>query len=120
MGTPDWNDLKVLLSLASGGSIAGAARDLGVDAATIGRRLTALGETLETPLILREGQRFSWTPAGRTMLAAAEAMRTDVERACGAVRAARIGPTVTVVVSCPSGLSASLTAAIVTIGQKYA
>jgi DNA-binding transcriptional LysR family regulator len=39
---PDWNDFKVVLALAAGRSLAGAARVLGVDGSTISRRLAAL------------------------------------------------------------------------------
>lgn len=38
----NWNDLKVFLTVAAAGSLAGAARRLGLSQATVWRRITAL------------------------------------------------------------------------------
>lgn len=38
----NWNDLRILLAVARGRSLAGAARLLGVDDTTVSRRLAAL------------------------------------------------------------------------------
>jgi DNA-binding transcriptional LysR family regulator len=35
----DWNDIPLILALARGGSVAAAARELGIDASTASRRL---------------------------------------------------------------------------------
>lgn len=119
MGEPDWSDLKVLLSLSSGGSVAGAARELGVDASTVSRRLAALEESLGVTLILRGGQRFQWTPEGRTMLAAAETIRAEVARASGLVQAAQADLSLGVVVSCPSGISSAILGCMVGVRARY-
>jgi DNA-binding transcriptional LysR family regulator len=108
MKEPDWNDFKVLLALASGGSVAAAARDLGVDGSTISRRLAALEDSVGARLLVRGGQQFAWTQEGRTMLLAAETIRAEVTRASGAVRAAKADASLAVTVSCPSGLGATL------------
>ena len=43
-GVVDWNDLKYLHALKRAGTLAGAARELGVDHSTVSRRLSALEE----------------------------------------------------------------------------
>jgi DNA-binding transcriptional LysR family regulator len=71
-----WDDLRFLLAAARGGSFAAAARRLGVDQATVGRRLRALQEAAGAPLWERSPGRgpLSLTAAGREALRAAEAM----------------------------------------------
>src|SRR5688572_14921481 len=49
----DWNDLRYFLAAARAKTLAGAARSLGVEHSTIGRRLTALEEALGAPLVTR-------------------------------------------------------------------
>lgn len=88
---PDWGDFKVLLALASAGSVAGAARELAVDHSTISRRLAALEEAVGAKLIIRGGREFTWTAEGRTLLTAAEAMDAAASQATLAVRTAKSG-----------------------------
>jgi DNA-binding transcriptional LysR family regulator len=106
---PDWNDFKILLALGQGGSVAGAARVLGVDGSTVSRRLAALETAMGACLIVRGGQKFAWTAEGRAVLSAAEAMDAAVVEATRAVRTTKIDPATPVIVSCPPGLSAMLT-----------
>lgn len=86
---PEWSDFKVLLALASAGSVAGAARELQVDHSTVSRRLAALEEALGTKLAIRSGRDFNWTTDGRTMLAAAQAMQCAATQATRSVRSAK-------------------------------
>jgi DNA-binding transcriptional LysR family regulator len=118
MSEPDWNDFKVILALASGGSIAGAGRALGVDGSTVSRRLAALEETLGARLIVRGGQRFEWTAEGRAVLAAGETMQAAATEAARAVRSAKGDAAATVTVSCPPGVTAALTQLIPTMRDK--
>ncbi len=99
MSAPEWSDFRVLLALGRGGSVAGAARILGVNASTVSRRLAALEAALGAVLIVRGGREFSFTPEGRAALAAAEAMDAAVTEAEGTVRASRAEMTGTVRVS---------------------
>ncbi len=89
MAEPDWDDLKVLLALARGGSVAGAARELGVDHSTVSRRLAAIEEGFGATLLIRGGREFAWTAEGKTVLAAAEAAQTAIVAASRQVRCAR-------------------------------
>lgn len=95
---PDWNDLKVVLALARGGSVAGAARELKVDHSTVSRRLAALEEALGAQLLVRGGREFAWTSEGKVVLATAEATEGLVAAAARQLRLARqeVGGTVRV------------------------
>jgi len=68
----DWDDLRYLLAVHHTGSIAGAARELGVTKATASRRLAALEESLGTPLVERTPRGLQINAAGREALDAAE------------------------------------------------
>jgi DNA-binding transcriptional LysR family regulator len=119
MAEPDWDDFKVLLALSSGGSVAAAARELRMDGSTVSRRLAALEESLDARLIVRGGQQFTWTPEGRTMLAAAEAIRQEVSKASSAVREAKADGNAAVTVSCPTGLSFAIARLLLELRQKH-
>src|SRR5262249_10551507 len=60
----DWNDLRYFLSAARARTLAGAARELGVDHATIGRRLAALERAIGAPLFVRSATGLVPTPLG--------------------------------------------------------
>ena len=72
--TLDWNDLRHLLAVHQAGSFARAARRLGVDPATVGRRMRALREAVGAPLLEGPPRRLSLTAAGRMALEAARLM----------------------------------------------
>ena len=65
----DWSDLRFFLEVARTGTLAGAARKLGVDNTTVGRRVSALERELGAKL-------FARTPDGLALTAAGETMRT--------------------------------------------
>jgi len=60
----NWDDLRIFLAAANAGSLAGAARDLGVKHTTVGRRLDALEESLGVRLFLRDRTGLTLTDAG--------------------------------------------------------
>lgn len=116
---PDWSDLKILLALSRGGSVAGAARALGVDSSTVSRRLGALEEAFGARLIVRGGREFNWTAEGRAALAAAEAMERAVDGATRAVRSARQAAEGTVRVSCPPAFAPALVHVFEALQQRH-
>jgi DNA-binding transcriptional LysR family regulator len=87
----DWADFKLILALSRGGSVAGAARLLGVDSSTVSRRLAAMEQALGACLVVRGGREFSFTAEGKAALAAAESMDAIVASAAGSIRAAKTG-----------------------------
>ena len=103
MTDPEWSDFKIILALARGGSVAGAARVMAVDHSTVSRRLAALEDSMGARLIVRGGREFAWTAEGRTLLAAAEAMESAVASASRTVRAAKLEIEGAVRVSCSPG-----------------
>jgi DNA-binding transcriptional LysR family regulator len=115
----DWNDLKVLLALSRGGSVAAAARAMGVDQSTVSRRLAALEEAVGCPLLLRGGREFTWTAEGRTMIAAAEAAESAVQTATRQLRTARLDATGLVRVTTTPGVAAMLLRYIQPYLQKH-
>lgn len=96
----EWSDFKILLALARGGSVAGAARELGVDSSTVSRRLAALEESLGVRLVVR-GRELAWTNEGRAALAGAEAMQLVVDGVNRACREAKQEVTGAIRVSMP-------------------
>ena len=89
----DWDDLKVFLNAARGGSLGGAAKRLRVDQSTISRRIAHLESTLGIALFERLPSGLRVNEAGDRLLCHAEriesaviAMREDVQ--CGGSRMA--------------------------------
>ncbi|MDR3507509.1 MAG: LysR family transcriptional regulator [Caulobacteraceae bacterium] len=85
----DWDDLKVFVAAARAGSQTGAARRLGIDAATVGRRIARLESALRSTLFIRSAQGLELTASGArlfqigldaeaAMTAAAQIGETDV------------------------------------------
>ena len=80
MRSLDWNDLRYLLAVARGGTLAGAAKALGVDDSTVSRRLARLESLLEARLFERAGDgRLRPTTAGAEAVERAERMELEVE-----------------------------------------
>ena len=72
MHNMDWDDIRYFLAIYRSGSSNGAARCLGVQHTTVGRRLTALEEALETNLFIRTPEGLSPTAAALEILPLAE------------------------------------------------
>ena len=64
----DWDDLKVALAVARLGSLTRAAREIGVDPSTAGRRLSALEADLGAVLFVRSKAGLAPTEAGEVAL----------------------------------------------------
>ncbi|HYG26013.1 MAG TPA: LysR family transcriptional regulator [Caulobacteraceae bacterium] len=64
----DWDDLKVFLAAARSGSLTSAAQQLGIDAATVGRRTARLESALRATLFVRSAKGLVLTAAGARLL----------------------------------------------------
>ena len=73
----NWDDLRYFMALADTGSLAGAARRLHVEHATIARRIAGLEHSLGIALVDRRGRRYSLTPGGERVAAHARAMEAE-------------------------------------------
>jgi molybdate transport repressor ModE-like protein len=73
---PDWEDIRIFISLARHGSLSAAARALSVNHATVSRRISSLERTLGSRLVERRPDGYVLTQAGTHVLAAANDMET--------------------------------------------
>jgi DNA-binding transcriptional LysR family regulator len=88
MQQANWNDLRYLLAVARGETLAGAARLVGVDDTTVARRLAALQQRLGVPLYQRSAEgTLALTRAGERAVLRAE----RIEREIGALGAELTG-----------------------------
>ncbi len=74
----NWNDLKYLLTLSRLGQVSGVAREHGVDATTVSRRIKALEEVLGCQLFLRVDNRYLPTEALQRVLQNAERVEREI------------------------------------------
>ena len=81
----DWDDLRIFLAVARARRIAVAARSLGIDPTTIGRRLARLSERLNAALFETVGGERRLTPRGEALFAHAEAIESSALAALGEV-----------------------------------
>lgn len=81
----DWDHLRIFLAVARAGQMLAAARQLGLDHATVGRRLGALEAGLGTKLLERRTTGSELTPAGERLLAHAERIETEMLQAQAAL-----------------------------------
>ncbi|KML62598.1 LysR family transcriptional regulator [Burkholderia cepacia] len=70
----NWDDARVFLAIHRERTLRRAAQTLGVDQATVGRRLATLEHMLGATLFLRSSKGYLPTPVGELALRAAEAM----------------------------------------------
>ncbi|MCC0008390.1 MAG: LysR family transcriptional regulator [Hyphomicrobiaceae bacterium] len=76
----NWDDLRVLAVLQREGSLAGAARSLGVNHATVSRRVSALEESLGHKLVRRLARSTPLTDKGREIAEIALEMEQRAHR----------------------------------------
>lgn len=75
----DWSDLRFALAIGRQGSPGGAARELGVNATTVQRRLEALEDRLGARLFDRSRRGYQPTEAGTVVLEQARRMADQAE-----------------------------------------
>jgi DNA-binding transcriptional LysR family regulator len=97
----DWDDLRYFLRAVQAQTLAGAARAMGVEHTTIGRRLSALEHALGAPLVLRAPDGLRLTALGARLAPLVE----QVERAVAEVRAVAADQRSRVRLAIPSGIS---------------
>ncbi|MDJ0946546.1 MAG: LysR family transcriptional regulator [Kiloniellales bacterium] len=73
------NDLGTVLAVARGGSLSAAARALGVNHSTVSRRLAALEAATGQTLFRRLSRGYAPTPAGETLIEAAERLEAELQ-----------------------------------------
>src|SRR6201991_1054070 len=73
---PDWEDIRIFISLARHGSLSGAARALSVNHATVSRRISSLERTLGKKLVEGRPNGYALTQVGTRALIAASDRET--------------------------------------------
>jgi len=74
----DWNDLKLFLFVARHKGLSGAAREAGLSAATLGRRMQALEQATGIEIFHRHARGYDLTERGEALLARVAALDADV------------------------------------------
>ena len=72
-----WDDYRIVLEIARGQGLAGAAQSLDVTLSTVYRRLERIEETMDARLFDRRKGNYEPTDAGRAIVDAAERMETE-------------------------------------------
>lgn len=106
----NWDDVRFFLSVARAGQFLAAARVIGVNHATLSRRISALELSLGTQLFLRSTTGCELTEEGARFLSSAERMETEmltVQANLGRVDTAVAG---TVRIGAPDGFGVSFLA----------
>ena len=106
----NWDDVRLFLAVARTGQILAASKRLGVNHATLSRRISALEASIATRLLIRRTNGCGLTAEGETFLAAAERMETEMlaaQSAVGRIDAAISG---TVRIGAPDGFGVSFLA----------
>ena len=83
----NWDDVRIFLAVARNGQILGAAKALGLNHATVARRLSALEQAIGSRLFMRRTNGTELTAQGEQFLVHAEAMESAGLAAAEAVDA---------------------------------
>ena len=73
----NWDDYRYFLAVARSGRLSAAGQQLGVDHATVGRRIKSLENNLGTLLFDRSPQGYSLTDTGIRLVSVAETMESE-------------------------------------------
>ena len=101
--TIDWDDFRFVLAIVRGGSVSAAAQQLGVDHATVIRRVDRLERHLSAKLFDRRKTGYLLTEAGQRVADSAEAMESTIVANQEAVGGSRAHLTGTVRIGAPDG-----------------
>jgi DNA-binding transcriptional LysR family regulator len=103
----DWENLRHFAALAAGGTLTAAARQLGVEHATIARRVAALEAELGLRLVDRRGRRLTLTAEGERIAAIAERIDREARAVARVADGARSDLAGEVTISAPPALAAA-------------
>jgi DNA-binding transcriptional LysR family regulator len=111
----DWNDLRYALATVRAGTLAGAARTLGVKHSTVGRRLTALERALGAAVMIRGEHGLQLTPLGEKLIPHLEA----IERSVVDLQSQAVSEIVRVRVAVATGLVKPFTSHLVRFRREH-
>jgi DNA-binding transcriptional LysR family regulator len=111
----DWDDLRHFLAAARAQTLAGAARSLGVEHTTVGRRLSALERSIGAPLVLRGPDGLKLTRLGARIGPRVE----ELERIVEAIRELAHSEATRVRLAVPSGFMRFFTAELTQLRREH-
>ncbi|KQS65081.1 LysR family transcriptional regulator [Rhizobium sp. Leaf371] len=106
----NWDDVRMFLAVARTGQILAASKRVGVNHATLSRRVTALEEALKTRLLVRRTNGCELTAEGEVFFHAAERMETEMLAAQAHVGRVDTAVAGTVRIGAPDGFGVSFLA----------
>ncbi|XHB99879.1 LysR family transcriptional regulator [Nitratireductor sp. ac15] len=106
----NWDDVRVFLAVARAGQILGAAKRLGLNHATVSRRVAALEDSIGAKLFHRLTTGTELTTAGEQLLATAERMEADMIAARAEIAGESEDVTGTVRIGAPDGFGVAFLA----------
>lgn len=104
----NWDDLRYFSAWVSAGSLSAAARMLGVEHATVARRIASLEEYLGIPLVDRRGRRWTLTAEGGRIAAISGKMEGEARAIRRSADAARSEVSGAVTISAPPALAVEM------------
>ncbi|QND50979.1 LysR family transcriptional regulator [Phyllobacterium sp. 628] len=116
----NWDDVRIFLAVARAGQILGAAKRLGVNHATVARRLTALEDDINTKLLTRRTNGCELTHAGEEFLLSAERMEAEMLSIRSSLGDADVSISGSVRIGAPDGFGVSFLAPrLATLTARY-
>ncbi len=106
----NWDDVRMFLAVARTGQILSASKRLGVNHATLSRRVSSIEEALKTRLFIRRTNGCELTAEGETFLAFAERMETEMLNAQASIGKIDTAIAGTVRIGAPDGFGVSFLA----------
>lgn len=106
----DWDDLRHFVAFVQAGSLAGAARQLQVEHATVARRIGTLEAALQLKLVDRRTRRYALTADGERIAQLGREMEAGAQAVLRAAAAGQQAVAGTVSLSAPPATAATLLA----------
>ena len=106
----DWDNTRIFLAIARTGQILGAAKHLGLNHATVARRLTAFESALQAKLFVRRPNGCDLTEEGERLLVYAERVESEMLTACADIGHTDLAIEGTVRVGAPDGFGVAFLA----------
>ncbi|MFK5595914.1 LysR family transcriptional regulator [Methylobacterium sp. HMF5984] len=100
----NWDHLQVFLAVARHGQMLEASRKLGLNHATVARRIESLEAALGAPLFHRRPNGSALTDAGENLVPTAERVEAEIVAAAARLSAMEAEPSGTVRIGVPDGL----------------